>query len=208
MGTFCTNITLVGADPVAVEQLLVDAGRAAFVGSWDGDTVVYDERGEAQDGSHAALAQELSAVLGCVAVASLNHDDDILYLQVFERGEVRGEYNSAPDYFDDGGDGMAVGPDTAIDDIPRIGLAAGPDPQRWLLGLDPATLVRLVGRGDADRLAGIAAGDALFASDLHAEILDELGLPQAACGTGYRYLTNGELPEDADAGGLHEVPRT
>src|SRR5690349_2166765 len=91
VGTFCTNVTLVGVDPAAVEPLLRAPSRPAFIGSWDGHTIVYDEAGEAQDGSHSELAAELSGTLGCVAVAALVHDDDILYLQVFEAGEVRGE---------------------------------------------------------------------------------------------------------------------
>ena len=189
MGTFCTNITLVGVDPSVVEPLLIEAGRPAYVGGWDGHTVVFDEAGEAQDGSHASLAADLSARLGCVAVAALNHDDDILYLQVFEAGTVRGEYHSQPEAF-------AEDPD-----------APGGD-ERWLLGLDPAALVALVGRGDPDRVAAIAAGDAVFAGDVHHALLTELGLPLAACGFGYRYLSNGDAPDDAAAGALHEVGAT
>ena len=190
MGTFCTNITLLGADRAAVEAYLVEHGRAAFVGTWGAHTVVFDEQGEAQDGSHAALAAELSAVLGCVAVAALDHDSDILYLQLFESGEVRGEYNSAPGYFEDDPD---AGP--------------GPGgPEAWALGLDPASLVALVGRGDADRVAAITGTDAVFAEDVHAALLEELGLPLAACGFGFSYLSRGELPDDADAGNLRRVP--
>ena len=92
-------------------------------------------------------------------------------------------YNSAPDYFDD-----------IPDDIPRIGLAAAPGADRWLLGLDPAGLVRLVGAGDAERLATIAAGDEVFATDLHASMLEELRLPLAACGVGYRYPPTASSP--------------
>ncbi len=194
MGSFCTNVTLVGVDPAAAEPLLVAAARPSFIGSWDGHTVVYDEGGEAQDGSHAELAAELSGTLGCVAVAALVHDDDILYLQVFEDGEVRGEFNSAPDYFDD-----------IPADIPRIGLAAAPGADRWLLGLDPAGFVRLVGAGDVERLTTIAAGDEVFATDLHATMFEELRLPLAACGFGFRALSQGERPADAEAGRLHPI---
>ena len=197
MGTFCTNITLIGADPAAVEAHLVAIGRTAYLGTWGDRTVVYDEVGEAQDGSHAALAAELSEVLGCVAVASLDHDDDILYLQVFGHGESLGEYNSAPDYFDDDDE----------DDEDDVERDEGDDgsPARWALGLDPETLVRAVGHGDAAHLAVIADRDAVFATDLHLAIVTELGLPTAACGVGFTYLSRGELPADAEAGGLHLV---
>lgn len=197
MGAFCTNITLIGADPAAVEAHLVTIGRTAYLGTWGNSTVVYDEVGEAQDGSHAALAAELSDVLGCAAVASLNHDDDILYLQVFEQGRSLGELNSAPDYFDDDDDSSTAALDGADDP------AAGPSP--WALGLDPEMLVRTVGHGDPARLAAIADRDAVFASDLHLAIVTELGLPSAACGVGFTSLSRGELPADAEAGGLHLV---
>ena len=205
MGSFCTNITLIDTDPATVEPLLAGMGRVAFLGGWGGHTVVFDELGEAQDGSHAALAQELSAALGCVALASLNHDDDILYLQAFRSGDVRGEFNSQPDYFGE------------VDELVELGLveadaATGPGGsaiggERWSLGLDPVTLVALVGTGDADRLAAVTAADAVFASELHAAIVAELGLPTAACGFGYRYLANGERPDDDGEGGLREVGR-
>lgn len=201
MGSFCTNITLVGVDPDAVAPLLEQAGRAAYLGGAGGHTVVYDELGEAQDGSHAALAQELSAALGCVALASLNHDDDILYLQAFEDGEVRGEYNSAPDHFDDVDELVELG---VVDPEPAAGPGAGGlGRERWNLGLDPARLVALVGTGDADSLAHVAASDAVFASDLHAQLVEVLGLPAAAVGAGYRYLERGEVPTDLD--GLRRV---
>lgn len=177
MGTFCTNSTLIGADPAAVEAHLVTIGAPAYLGTWGDRTVVYDEAGEAQDGSHAALAAELSEVLGCVAVASLNHDDDILYLQVFEHGRSLGELNSAPDYFDD---------DDDDDDAATGGLDGADDPaagpSRWALGLDAEVLVRVVGHGDPVRLAAIADRDMVFATDLHRALVAELGLPTAACG--------------------------
>lgn len=196
MGTFATTITLVGVDASAVEPLLVERGRSAYVGTWGGDTVVFEAAGEVQDGSHATLALDLSAVLGCVALATLNHDDDVLYVQVFESGAARGELNTAPDFFAD-----------AFGDGAELDLELGPDgePARWAQGLDPAALVALVGRGDVDRVAAVAGGDAVFASDVHAALVAELGLPAAAVGLGYRYLAQGERPADAEAGGLRHV---
>jgi len=228
MGSFCTNITLIGADPAAAEAHLLAVGRAAYLGTWGNHTVVYDEVGEAQDGSHAALAAELSDVLGCVSLASLNHDDDIVYLQVFRWGQSLGEFNSAPDYFDDedgaGGatrgwsDGVgsfALGDLVDVDerataepDAPDAVVDPGTvtaGPSRWALGLDAAALVRVVGHGDPARLAAVAAADEVFARDLHHAMVTELGLPAAACGFGFTYLSNGELPDDADDGGLHLV---
>ena len=82
---------------------------------------------------------------------------------------------------------------------------AGDDGPAWTDGLDPAVLTSVFGAGDAARLAALAASEAVFAVDLHLQILEELALPTAAAGFGFEYLANGELPGDADAGGLDLV---
>ena len=174
MGNFYTNITVVGVDGGRVATWLEEAGRTAYVGTWGADTVVFDRDGEAQDGSHTTLAAELSAVLGAPTIAILNHDDDVLMLDAFDSGVLRGSYNSCPDYFGDD------------DDDDESGTPS------WSLDLDPAALVALVGRGDAAVLATIMGGDELFAVDLHAAIVAALGLPDAAAGLGYRYLEHGD----------------
>jgi len=187
MGNFYTNITVVGGDSARIASWLDGAHRAAFVGTWDGHTVVFDRDGEAQDGSHTTLAAELSAVLDSPAIAVLNHDDDVLMLDVFDAGTLRGSYNSCPDYFGDDDDDDESGSPS------------------WSLDLDPAAIVALVGRGDAGALATVMGGDELFAIDLHAAIVEELGLPDAAVGLGYRYLDQGDVPESPATGGLRHV---
>ena len=102
MGSFYTNVTLVGVDAAPVLDWLDGQGRQAYVAIVGPDLVVYDAAGESQDGSHATLAAELSTIFATKALAALNHDDDILFLQAFDQGTLVGEYNSQPDYFDDG----------------------------------------------------------------------------------------------------------
>ncbi len=185
MGSFYTNVTLVGVDAAPVLDWLDGQGRQAYVAIVGPDLVVYDAAGESQDGSHATLAAELSTIFATKALAALNHDDDILFLQAFDQGTLVGEYNSQPDYFDDGD---AEGP-------------GGSDPG----SLDGATLVALFGTGDAEALQALLDGDAVFASDQHVAVVEHLGLPLAAAGFGYTYIANGEHPEGVDAETLRQV---
>jgi hypothetical protein len=186
MGSFYTNVTLVGVDAAPVLEWLDAQGRQAYVAIVGPDLVVFDAAGESQDGSHAALASELSTIFGAKALAALNHDDDILFLQAFDRGTLVGEYNSQPDYF--GEDGDEDGP-------------GGSDPG----SLDGATLVALFGAGEASTLQALLDEEAVFASDQHVAIVEHLGLPLAAAGFGYTYLSNGEHPDGVDADTLRQV---
>ena len=48
----------------------------------------------------AELGTRLSLEFGCPVLAVLNHDDDILWYQLFENGKLADEYDSTPGYFD------------------------------------------------------------------------------------------------------------
>ncbi len=55
--------------------------------------------------------------------------------------------------------------------------------------VDPDEIVRAVQRGDADAVRVALAEDFVFATDRHEAIAKALGLPRAAVGWGYRYLS-------------------
>jgi hypothetical protein len=100
MGNFYTNYTLRGVTQEAVAGAL--AGRACVVTpSVHQTVVVFDEESDDQDQAViASLAAELSGALHCPVLAVLNHDDDILWYQLYADGELRDEYDSSPGYFD------------------------------------------------------------------------------------------------------------
>ncbi len=105
MGNFYTNFAIQRADPSRVATVLRTLGRSAYVGpTANGTTMAYDEGTEAQDESEIArLGMALSGDLKCSVLASLNHDDDILYYWLFRDGALVNEYNSWPGCFGDGG---------------------------------------------------------------------------------------------------------
>jgi hypothetical protein len=102
MGNFYTNIVLRGASAETIKKQLERMKRTAFVASALPDvTVVYDAQADEQD--HEAivfLASKLSRELGCIAWSVLNHDDDILWYRLYDRGNLLDEYDSTPGYFD------------------------------------------------------------------------------------------------------------
>lgn len=177
MGSFYTNITIRSGDLDRLRRELVAGGRRAFLSpTQEGSVVVFDQVCEDQDPEVLKhLASLLSQRCSCAALAVMIHDDDVLTYDLYDGGSLKDEYNSAPDYFDGG-------------DAPPTGGNAD-------------QLCRAFGRaGVEDEVEGILrrtrdADDAFtFETERHAELVRVLGLPEAAVGTGYKYLEAGELP--------------
>jgi hypothetical protein len=192
MGSFYTNITLRTTDIEAVAAALRDGRRTALIAPPDrGCTVVYDRASEEQDiEALQALAMQLSRACACPALAVLNHDDDLFLYSLYDGGKLVDEYNSGPGYFADEGDGGDTGPSGG--DAGRLA--------RTFQALDRAATVERILRAPSD------AGDGyVFATDRHRDLVQALGLPAAAVGTGYAYLEQGELPDGLDASRLRRV---
>ena len=184
MGNFYANYTIKGASPQAV----IDAfsARTGFVAPEDnGCIVVYDEQTDMMNAPHEAIAAKISGTLGCVVLGVGNHDDDVLFYQLFENGEKTDEYNSYPDYFD-AGDEDSGGPSGGLAEI----------------------LCRAFGSSETARIAdilgftGSGSGDDryLFAVDRHPDLVKALGACEYAVGFGYRYVSGGEYPPTLGAG--------
>jgi hypothetical protein len=178
VGSFYTNITLRGPGQDEVAEYLAGRNRQVLVSpTISGVTVVYDALTESQQTRLLTdLGRELSGQFDCPALAALNHDDDVLWLQLHEDGRLIDEYNSAPDYFDQT---ASAGPD-------------GGDAQALCEVFDAADAterVKRILRQERD-VAGY-----MFASKRHAELAEQLGFPPELVTTGYRYLTHGETPE-------------
>jgi len=176
MGNFYANYTVRTETPQGVASVL--AGRDAIVTpAQNGCVVVYDEESESQSiGIIAEVGRLLSEKLRCVVLAVMNHDDDILYYQLFENGQLADEYNSDPEYFEpeaelgaQGGDASELCEAFDTDDV---------------LGVE-----RVLRKSSLDE-DGFA-----FAVERHAELVRLLGLPEYSVGFGYAYISRGELPD-------------
>jgi hypothetical protein len=168
MGNFYTNYTLKGPSQQTVASAM--AGRKAIVTTdYNGCVMVFDAQSDTQEAEVISdLASRLSHQFACPLLAILNHDDDILWFQLYESGKVTDEYDSTPGYFD-GGEEPAT--------------PTGGDAGRLcsIFGFgDPATVESILRKPLFDE-EGYA-----FAFERHADLVNALGLPDFGVGNCYR----------------------
>jgi hypothetical protein len=132
MGSFYVNFAVAGSDPNAVMEFLESNRRNAFVFSRpDSTTLFFDAEADRQDvEAILGLAAKASAALRCPVLASMNHDDDILFLWLARGGNIVASYNSNPGYFDGGNEtpvcdnveliAEAFGVANAVEDLLRV----------------------------------------------------------------------------------------
>ena len=187
MGNFYTNYTLRGPSQQAVAGAL--AGRSAIVTpAQDGCVVVFDEQSDDQDSAVITeLASRLSREFRCPVLAVLNHDDDILWYQLYLGGELADEYDSAPSYFDAAAE--PSGP-------------AGGDAQKLCSAFGSSAVADVE---DVLRKSSYDEGGYTFAFERHADLARALGIPSFGVGAGFRYVSDGELPEGLDEESLVRV---
>lgn len=177
MGNFYTNYTLRGPSQQAVAAALT--GRSAIVTpAQDGCVVVFDEASDDQDMEIiSGLGSRLSSEFSCPVLAVLNHDDDILWYQLYLSGELANEYNSSPSYFDP--EAELSGP-------------TGGDAQKLCaaFGASAVTEVESILRKSSFDESGYT-----FAVERHTDLARALGIPTFGVGGGFSYISDGELPE-------------
>ncbi len=177
MGNFYVNYTVKGPDQKAVATAM--KGRNAIVTPvQNGCIVVYDEESDEQDlDTISHLASQLSHRFECPLLAVLNHDDDILWYQLFLNGELVDQYNSCPSYFD-------------VETDP-----AGPE------GGDPDKLCSVFGLGDVASVESILRKSSFdedgypFAFMRHEALVQALGLSLYAVGNSYASFDYDEFPD-------------
>ena len=176
MGNFYANYTIRGASRQAVADAF--AGRVALITPEDQQCiVVYDEASDMMNSVIEKLGAKLAGDLSCIVLGVSNHDDDILIYQLFQDGEKTDEYNSCPDYFDDGAEAPA-----------------GPS------GGQAEILCRACASDAISDVAEILGGaQYVFALERHQDLVKALGISDHAVGFGHRYVSAGELPEGLTA---------
>lgn len=187
MGNFYTNYTLRGPSPQAVAAAL--AGRSAFVTpAQNGCVVVFDEESDEQDTEIITeLASRLSRELRCPVLAVLNHDDDIFWYQLYLSGELADEYDSSPGYFDPEAEPSAP---------------AGGDAQKLCSAFGASSVAEVE---SVLRKSSFDEDGYTFAFERHADLARALSLPAFGVGAGFRYVSEGELPEGLDEDRLLRV---
>ncbi|HEY5895797.1 MAG TPA: hypothetical protein VIT91_21460 [Chthoniobacterales bacterium] len=177
MGHFYQNFTIRGVSRDDLVAAL--SGRKAFIGPVSGDcVVVFDRRSE--DESNTELGLDISEQFNCPVLAVCNHDDDLLFYQLFEGMLPVDEYSSCPAYFD------PAEPETPTGgDVQRLCAA---------FGSINVSEVEAILRKPSDESGYV------MAFERHRDLVRALGLPSYAVGSSYYYISDGELPD-----GLSEV---
>lgn len=182
MGNFYANIVLRKVAPDAVAALLSELGRKAYLTTQPAAVVcVYEERIDQQDlGELSDLCEQLSGKLQTVAWGVLNHDDDVLYFELWDRGECLDEYCSNPDFFaeagdEDGGDEGAALP------------TEGGDGEALAEAFDVASHAEAI-QAMLDRPDAF-----MFAFEQHLRLGEQLGIPEDWLVAGFNSLSLGEI---------------
>jgi hypothetical protein len=104
MGNWYTNVAVKGARQTHVVALLEELGRRAYVTpETSGWIVIYDQQTDEFDlGILESLALTLSTRLSCTTLASCNADDDVLWLALYENGNLSTRCTSSRKAFEDG----------------------------------------------------------------------------------------------------------
>lgn len=116
MGSFYANVTLRGPSQTGVLDAVRRLGLSAMVSSTkNGLTVVAEaESGEQDSAALRNVTAKLSRRLGCAALGVMNHDDDVLWFVLYDKGKSVDRYNSSPAFWNDqelsprGGDAAAL----------------------------------------------------------------------------------------------------
>lgn len=183
MGLFYTTLTIRGPSNAEVCAALKKSRRAAFVSSTINDyTVVFDYQIEEQDFAEIEkLGKKVSKLLAAPVLVAVLHDDDVLYLWLFQEGKRQDFYDSLPQYFDpnaepgppEGGNSKAlcrafasVGKEKQVEKLLRANLLDGELPE---LG------------GELER---------------HQALINELGMPPFAAGVTYSSVEGRYLPKE------------
>ena len=187
MGNFYTNYTLRGPSQKAITAALAE--RSAIVTpAQNGCAVVFDEQSDGQDSAVIVeLASRLSRELRCAVLAILNHDDDILWYQLYLGGELVDEYDSSPGYFD-----PSVEPSAPV----------GGDAQKLCSAFGAVNYEEVE---SILRKSSYDEGGYTFAVERHADLARALGIPPFGIGAGFNNVSDGELPEGLGEGGLVRV---
>lgn len=178
MGSFYTNVTVVGVSVDEVSELGIGVGPAFAISVGD-DVVVF---AAADDEGSAVSAPVLARLLDRLVIAASVFDDDLLHLEVWRSAGLLGSI-TAPDPSEVFGEDVEMFEDLADEE------AGGYGPS-----LSPGQLVDALGRGDAARVDEVLGRSYVFATERHLDLLDALELPLIAAGTGYRYLH--QSPDD------------
>jgi hypothetical protein len=199
MGNWYTNVSVKGAQQSDVAAVLEELGRRAYVTpEASGWVVVYDQQTDEFDlGILESLALTLSTRLSCITLASCNADDDVLWLALYENGGLSTRYASSRKTFEDGDEFPEVEQTAQV--LARIFQKPEAKNRVWRLLRKPHGILGLLSLYLKIRMGYVGE------VERHLDLSNLLGMPRAAVGFGYRYISKGETPEGIEPGTLRRT---
>jgi hypothetical protein len=199
MGNWYTNVSVKGAQQSDVAAVLEELGRRAYVTpEASGWVVVYDQQTDEFDlGILDSLALTLSTRLSCITLASCNADDDVLWLALYENGGLSTRYASSRKTFEDGDEFPEVEQTAQV--LARIFQKPEAKNRVWRLLRKPHGILGLLSLYLKIRMGYVGE------VERHLDLSNLLGMPRAAVGFGYRYISKGETPEGIEPGTLRRT---
>jgi hypothetical protein len=199
MGNWYTNVSVKGAQQSDVAAVLEELGRRAYVTpEASGWVVVYDQQTDEFDlGILESLALTLSTRLSCITLASCNADDDVLWLALYENGGLSTRYASSRKTFEDGDEFPEVEQTAQV--LARIFQKPEAKNRVWRLLRKPHGILGLLSLYLKIRMGYVGE------VERHLALSNLLGMPRAAVGFGYRYISKGETPEGIEPGTLRRT---
>jgi hypothetical protein len=183
MGLFYSNLTVYRPGRLPLLTELRRLKRAAFLSPTIlGHTVVFEKALDNQESKAIEeLGKAVTKTLSCVALAAVLHDDDVLYLWLFQKGRVQDRYDSCPGYFD---------PDS--------------EPRRPEGGNAKLLCEAFDRPGRVDRVEQLLRADLLEGElpgvpdefERHAALATELGMPPFVAGVCYSSIAGDYVPKE------------
>ncbi len=192
MGASFTNFQFRSAENTAVAKAVkqLSAARAYVSNAKDGWVSVYDEGCENQSGEEITrVAKGLSERLETAVFAFLVHDSDVFQYSVFEKGALRDEYNSDPDYFGE----------VSLEDRARSAGKTSLLIQFCKPGVDESVLRALLRQSTPaeDARSADPSSNCVFAEDQLRHLADLLGMVPARTAMGFSSFAEGEIEDGA-----------
>ena len=179
MGSFFVNVNVRATDRQAVEKEVKALNTAAawVTGAKNGWITIYEEGASTQDEDRIRkLTERVSAGLKAPAIAFLVHDSDFLCYWLFDDGRLIDDFNSCPDYFDEGAneDALTGRPDVLLKYCP------------------PGTKL-----GDVEQV--LSDKEQVFAENQLTKLADLLEIDSMRAGVDYRDIGSEIDPSELDA---------
>jgi hypothetical protein len=185
MGSFYTTATTYGPTQ---EQVVAEVKsiKTYVAPTKDKFTVFYPDTMSINPFEISKIFSSISKSLSSPLFVASVYDSDVFFYELWENGNLVDRYVSDPSAFGEGD-------------------------SRKPQGGDANKLCVMFSCKDSEKLEKIlhterTSGAYGFEEDRHAEVAEELGLPDHSVGYGYTYIQNGELPDGYKIEMFHETP--